>query len=129
MLIIHGVLYVSIIYAKKKKRETWKKTHQTPDWPNSYWSNALSGGKLSIIVVFWSRTSGGTCRILWFIFLLICLLNKNLTMRLLLQPYYLCSVTHCFSCCRHKVVIVEGNYLLLDEDVWREISSIFDEKW
>lgn len=30
---------------------------------------------------------------------------------------------------RHKVVIVEGNYLLLDEDVWRDISSVFDEKW
>ncbi|KAK4382698.1 putative protein YggC [Sesamum angolense] len=29
----------------------------------------------------------------------------------------------------HKVVIVEGNYLLLDEDIWRDISSIFDEKW
>ncbi|KAL3517638.1 hypothetical protein ACH5RR_020227 [Cinchona calisaya] len=30
---------------------------------------------------------------------------------------------------RHKVVIVEGNYLLLEEDVWKDISSIFDEKW
>ncbi|CAH9093666.1 unnamed protein product [Cuscuta europaea] len=29
----------------------------------------------------------------------------------------------------HKVVIVEGNYLLLEEGVWNEISSIFDEKW
>ncbi|KAL9258594.1 ATP-dependent kinase-like protein [Drosera capensis] len=30
---------------------------------------------------------------------------------------------------RHKVVIVEGNYLLLEEAVWNEISRIFDEKW
>lgn len=30
---------------------------------------------------------------------------------------------------RHKVVIVEGNYLLLDDGVWKEISSMFDEKW
>ncbi|CAA3003227.1 uridine kinase [Olea europaea subsp. europaea] len=30
---------------------------------------------------------------------------------------------------RHKVVIVEGNYLFLDEEVWKDISSIFDEKW
>ncbi|KZV45273.1 hypothetical protein F511_16856, partial [Dorcoceras hygrometricum] len=30
---------------------------------------------------------------------------------------------------QHKVVIVEGNYLLLDEGVWRDISCIFDEKW
>ncbi|VFR02083.1 unnamed protein product [Cuscuta campestris] len=29
----------------------------------------------------------------------------------------------------HKVVIVEGNYLLLEEGVWNDISSIFDEKW
>ncbi|CAA0828051.1 F-box/LRR-repeat protein 17 [Striga hermonthica] len=34
-----------------------------------------------------------------------------------------------FVSLQHKVVIVEGNYLLLDEDVWRDISSIFDEKW
>ncbi|XP_058208970.1 putative uridine kinase C227.14 isoform X1 [Rhododendron vialii] len=31
--------------------------------------------------------------------------------------------------CRHKVVIVEGNYLLLDKGVWKDISSVFDEKW
>ncbi|XP_059625953.1 putative uridine kinase C227.14 [Cornus florida] len=30
---------------------------------------------------------------------------------------------------QHKVVIVEGNYLLLEEGVWKEISSMFDEKW
>lgn len=30
---------------------------------------------------------------------------------------------------RHKIVIVEGNYLLLEEDVWREIRDMFDEKW
>lgn len=33
------------------------------------------------------------------------------------------------SFCRHKVVIVEGNYLLLEEGVWKDISTIFDEKW
>lgn len=31
--------------------------------------------------------------------------------------------------CRHKVVVVEGNYLLLDEGVWEDMSSYFDEKW
>ncbi|XP_027352311.1 ATP-dependent kinase YFH7 isoform X2 [Abrus precatorius] len=30
---------------------------------------------------------------------------------------------------RHKVVIVEGNYLLLEDGGWKEISSLFDEKW
>ncbi|TKY62398.1 ATP binding kinase [Spatholobus suberectus] len=30
---------------------------------------------------------------------------------------------------QHKVVIVEGNYLLLEDEVWKEISSLFDEKW
>ncbi|MQL84969.1 hypothetical protein Taro_017473 [Colocasia esculenta] len=30
---------------------------------------------------------------------------------------------------QHKVVIVEGNYLFLEEESWKEISSIFDEKW
>ncbi|XP_022146045.1 putative uridine kinase C227.14 isoform X3 [Momordica charantia] len=34
-----------------------------------------------------------------------------------------------FVSLQHKVVIVEGNYLLLDDGVWKEISSIFDEKW
>jgi len=26
-------------------------------------------------------------------------------------------------------LIVEGNYLLLEEDVWRDIRDLFDEKW
>lgn len=30
---------------------------------------------------------------------------------------------------QHKVVIVEGNYILLGEGIWKDISSIFDEKW
>ncbi|XP_027352310.1 putative uridine kinase C227.14 isoform X1 [Abrus precatorius] len=30
---------------------------------------------------------------------------------------------------QHKVVIVEGNYLLLEDGGWKEISSLFDEKW
>nr|GEW88289.1 putative uridine kinase C227.14 isoform X1 [Tanacetum cinerariifolium] len=30
---------------------------------------------------------------------------------------------------QHKVVIVEGNYLLLEEGTWKEVSSMFDEKW
>uniref|UniRef100_R7WC26 Phosphoribulokinase/uridine kinase domain-containing protein n=1 Tax=Aegilops tauschii TaxID=37682 RepID=R7WC26_AEGTA len=30
---------------------------------------------------------------------------------------------------QHKIVIVEGNYLLLEEDVWRDIRDMFDEKW
>ncbi|KAK7245405.1 hypothetical protein RIF29_40248 [Crotalaria pallida] len=30
---------------------------------------------------------------------------------------------------QHKVVIVEGNYLLLEYGIWKEISSLFDEKW
>ncbi|CAI9107718.1 OLC1v1007150C3 [Oldenlandia corymbosa var. corymbosa] len=30
---------------------------------------------------------------------------------------------------RHKVVIVEGNYLLLQEGIWKDISRSFDEKW
>ncbi|MFS7992293.1 hypothetical protein Hanom_Chr12g01080611 [Helianthus anomalus] len=30
---------------------------------------------------------------------------------------------------QHKVVIVEGNYLFLDEGSWKEISSMLDEKW
>ncbi|XVE77860.1 hypothetical protein DITRI_Ditri13aG0097100 [Diplodiscus trichospermus] len=34
-----------------------------------------------------------------------------------------------FVSLQHKVVIVEGNYLLLEEGVWKEISSMFDEKW
>lgn len=31
--------------------------------------------------------------------------------------------------CRHKIVIVEGNYLLLRDGAWKEVSSMFDEKW
>ncbi|KAF9605949.1 hypothetical protein IFM89_021275 [Coptis chinensis] len=34
-----------------------------------------------------------------------------------------------FVSLQHKVVIVEGNYLLLEEGIWNEVSSIFDEKW
>ncbi|PON95020.1 P-loop containing nucleoside triphosphate hydrolase [Trema orientale] len=34
-----------------------------------------------------------------------------------------------FVSLQHKVVIVEGNYLLLEDGTWKEISSIFDEKW
>lgn len=34
-----------------------------------------------------------------------------------------------FVSLQHKIVIVEGNYLLLDDGVWKEISSMFDEKW
>ncbi|KAJ7972713.1 Uridine kinase [Quillaja saponaria] len=34
-----------------------------------------------------------------------------------------------FVSLQHKVVIVEGNYLLLEDGVWKEVSSIFDEKW
>lgn len=34
-----------------------------------------------------------------------------------------------FSIGRHKVVIVEGNYLFLEEGLWQDICSIFDEKW
>lgn len=30
---------------------------------------------------------------------------------------------------QHKVVIVEGNYLLLEEGTWKEVSSMLDEKW
>ncbi|CAL1383147.1 unnamed protein product [Linum trigynum] len=30
---------------------------------------------------------------------------------------------------QHKVVIVEGNYLFLEEGVWKDVQSIFDEKW
>ncbi|BGP44023.1 hypothetical protein JCM10449v2_008080 [Rhodotorula kratochvilovae] len=29
----------------------------------------------------------------------------------------------------HRIVIVEGNYLLLDEPVWRDISREMDERW
>lgn len=29
----------------------------------------------------------------------------------------------------HKIVILEGNYLALDKDVWREAAALFDELW
>ncbi|KEZ38812.1 Uncharacterized protein SAPIO_CDS10852 [Scedosporium apiospermum] len=29
----------------------------------------------------------------------------------------------------HRVVVVEGNYLALDEDVWRDAAALFDELW
>lgn len=34
-----------------------------------------------------------------------------------------------FVSLQHKVVIVEGNYLLLEEGVWKDVSTMFDEKW
>ncbi|XP_018439189.1 putative uridine kinase C227.14 [Raphanus sativus] len=34
-----------------------------------------------------------------------------------------------FVSLQHKVVIVEGNYLLLEEGSWKDISDMFDEKW
>lgn len=34
-----------------------------------------------------------------------------------------------FVSLQHKVVIVEGNYLLLQEGAWKDVSSVFDEKW
>ncbi|KAF6173444.1 hypothetical protein GIB67_027139 [Kingdonia uniflora] len=34
-----------------------------------------------------------------------------------------------FVSLQHKVVIVEGNYLLLEEGIWKEVSSVFNEKW
>ncbi|XP_024194163.1 LOW QUALITY PROTEIN: putative uridine kinase C227.14 [Rosa chinensis] len=34
-----------------------------------------------------------------------------------------------FVSIQNKVVIVEGNYLFLDNGVWKEISFMFDEKW
>ncbi|XP_010278161.1 PREDICTED: putative uridine kinase C227.14 [Nelumbo nucifera] len=30
---------------------------------------------------------------------------------------------------QHKVVIVEGNYVLLEDGIWKEVSSMFDKKW
>ncbi|XP_011028728.1 PREDICTED: uncharacterized protein LOC105128662 [Populus euphratica] len=29
----------------------------------------------------------------------------------------------------YKVAIVEGNYLLLEDGAWKDVSSMFDEKW
>ncbi|CAN1131779.1 Putative uridine kinase C227.14, partial [Linum perenne] len=34
-----------------------------------------------------------------------------------------------FISLQHKVVIVEGNYLFLEEGLWKDVQSIFDEKW
>lgn len=34
-----------------------------------------------------------------------------------------------FILSRHKIVIVEGNYLYLDEDKWNLIRELFDERW
>ncbi|XP_031267616.1 putative uridine kinase C227.14 isoform X1 [Pistacia vera] len=34
-----------------------------------------------------------------------------------------------FVSLQHKVIIVEGNYLFLEEGDWKDISSMFDEKW
>ncbi|XP_024008241.1 putative uridine kinase C227.14 isoform X2 [Eutrema salsugineum] len=34
-----------------------------------------------------------------------------------------------FVSLQHKVVIVEGNYVLLEEGSWKDISDMFDEKW
>ncbi|KAH7661341.1 Uridine kinase protein [Dioscorea alata] len=34
-----------------------------------------------------------------------------------------------FISIHHKLVIVEGNYLFLEEGIWKEIASIFNEKW
>ncbi|KAF6154865.1 hypothetical protein GIB67_018302 [Kingdonia uniflora] len=36
---------------------------------------------------------------------------------------------HTFVILHRKVVIVEGNYLFLDEGVLKEVSSVFNEKW
>jgi pantothenate kinase len=29
----------------------------------------------------------------------------------------------------HKIVVFEGNYLLLDRDPWREAAKLLDERW
>ncbi|KAJ0982407.1 hypothetical protein J5N97_010662 [Dioscorea zingiberensis] len=34
-----------------------------------------------------------------------------------------------FVASHHKIVIVEGNYLFLEQAIWKEISSLFNEKW
>lgn len=31
--------------------------------------------------------------------------------------------------CRHKVVVVEGNYLLLTDGEWKGLEDVFDERW
>lgn len=43
--------------------------------------------------------------------------------------YNLCFLNIWFWLRRHKIVIVEGNYLFLEEGMWQDICSIFDEKW
>jgi len=41
---------------------------------------------------------------------------------------YLCSVRT--AMCRHRIVLVEGNYLLLFSDpAWAPLRDVFDEKW
>ena len=30
---------------------------------------------------------------------------------------------------QHRLVIVEGNYLLLDQEPWSQLQSLFDETW
>ncbi|EFJ35472.1 hypothetical protein SELMODRAFT_404911 [Selaginella moellendorffii] len=30
---------------------------------------------------------------------------------------------------KHKVVLVEGNYLLLEDGEWKELKNLFDERW
>nr|XP_010936181.1 putative uridine kinase C227.14 isoform X1 [Elaeis guineensis] len=34
-----------------------------------------------------------------------------------------------FVSSQHKIVIVEGNYLFLEEGAWKDVCSMFDEKW
>uniref|UniRef100_A0A1J3D2T5 Phosphoribulokinase/uridine kinase domain-containing protein n=1 Tax=Noccaea caerulescens TaxID=107243 RepID=A0A1J3D2T5_NOCCA len=34
-----------------------------------------------------------------------------------------------FVSLQHKVVIVEGNYVLLEDGSWKDISDMFDDKW
>ncbi|GAA0153477.1 hypothetical protein LIER_11704 [Lithospermum erythrorhizon] len=34
-----------------------------------------------------------------------------------------------FVSLQHKILVVEGNYVLLEDGVWKEVSSMFDEKW
>lgn len=29
----------------------------------------------------------------------------------------------------HRIVVMEGNYLALDKDIWREAGGLFDELW
>ncbi|XP_020275655.1 putative uridine kinase C227.14 isoform X2 [Asparagus officinalis] len=34
-----------------------------------------------------------------------------------------------FVSLKHKIVIVEGNYLFLEDGFWKEVCAVFDEKW